>query len=138
MFNVNTIKTPLLYVGGFLFCIIFIGMKILINEKTDEKLYKTFQRLIDKELENLKTRYREEEISASNWYLSVFSKINNVKVLNIKYKPSLSVYIDVYADSRFDEDDVQGFASYIREKLKFAGNPWIVPILINDNEDNNN
>lgn len=115
-------------------------MKILINEKTDEKLYRVFQKLIDKELENLKTRYREEveDISANNWYLSVFSPINNAKVLNIKYKPSLSVYIDVYADSGFDEDDVQTFASYIREKLKFAGNPWIVPILINDNEDNNN
>ena len=107
-------------------------MKILMNEKSDEKLYNVFQKLIDKELDNLKTRYREEEISASNWYLSVFSPINNVKVLNIKYKPSLSVYIDVDADSRFDEDDVQTFANYLREKLSYAGNPWIVPILVND------
>ncbi len=112
-------------------------MKILINEKTDEKLYRVFQSLIDKELQEIKDRYHNEEINASNWYVSLFSRIDKVKVINIKYKPSLSVYIDVYADSRFDEDDVQGFASYIREKLKFSGNPWIVPILINDNEDNN-
>lgn len=107
-------------------------MKILMNEKSDEKLYNVFQKLIDKELDNLKTRYREEDITANNWYLSVFSPINNVKVLNIKYKPSLSVYIDVDADSRFDEDDVQTFANYLREKLSYAGNPWIVPILVND------
>ena len=115
-------------------------MKILINEKTDEKLYRVFQSLIDKELQEIKDRYRDEDISDGNWYLHTFSKINKIKVINIKYKPSLSVYIDVYCDNpRFDEDDVQGFASYLREKLKFSGNPWIVPILINDNleEDEN-
>jgi hypothetical protein len=52
-------------------------------------------------------------------------------VINIKHKPSLSVYIDVYADAYFDEDDVQGFAQYLREKLYYTGKPWIVPILIN-------
>ena len=103
-----------------------------MNEKSDEKLYNVFQRLIDKELSEIKTRYREEVISASNWYLAVFSPINNVKVLNIKYKPSLSVYIDVYADSVFDEDDVQTFANYLREKLSYAGNRRIVPTLVNN------
>jgi hypothetical protein len=112
-------------------------MKILINEKTDEKLYKVFQKLIDKELSEIKDRYREEYLSSTNWFLTLFNRIDKVKIINIKYSPALSVYIDVYADSRFDEDDVQTFASYIKEKLKFAGNPWIVPILINDNEDNN-
>jgi hypothetical protein len=107
-------------------------MKILINEKTDEKLHKVFQRLIDKELSEIKTRYREEEISARNWYLSKFSHINNVDVVNIKYEPGFSVFIDVYADLNFDEDNVQDFANYLREKLSYAGNPWIVPKLFNN------
>lgn len=106
-------------------------MKILINEEVNKKVFGLFQRLIDEELSELKERYRNEEISASNWYLTLFSHIDKVKVINIKYKPSLSVYFDVYADAYFDEDDVQGFAQYLREKLYYAGNPWMVPILIN-------
>ena len=106
-------------------------MKILINEEVNKKVFGLFQRLIDEELSELKERYRNEEISAGNWYLTLFSHIDKVKVINIKNKPSLSVYIDVYADAYFDEDDVQGFAQYLREKLYYAGNPWMVPILIN-------
>jgi hypothetical protein len=104
-------------------------MKILINEEVNKKVFGLFQSLIDKEMSELKERYRNEEITASNWYVSMYSRIHKVKVINIKYKPALSVYIDVYANSRFDEDDVQGFAKYLRDKLSFAGNPWIVPIL---------
>jgi hypothetical protein len=104
-------------------------MKILINEEVNKKVFGLFQSLIDKEMSELKERYRNEEITASNWYLSIYSRIHKVKVINIKYKPALSVYIDVYAGSHFDEDDVQGFAKYLRDKLSFAGNPWIVPIL---------
>ena len=115
-------------------------MKIIINEEANKKVFGLFQSLIDNELSELKERYRNEEITASNWYLSIYSRIHKVKVINIKYKPGLSVYIDVYADSRFDEDDVQGFANYLRDRLGFAGNPWIVPILneipIFNDEDN--
>lgn len=108
-------------------------MKIIINEEVNKKVFGLFQSLIDKEISELKERYRNEEITASNWYLSIYSRIHKVKVINIKFKPALSVYIDVYADSRFDEDDVQGFAKYLRDKLSFAGNPWVVPMLINNN-----
>ena len=113
-----------------MFIIVFIDMKIIISEEANKKVFGLFQSLIDKEMSELKERYRNEEITASNWYLPMFNHIHKVKVINIKYKPALSVYIDVYADSRFDEDDVQGFAKYLRDKLSFAGNPWIVPILI--------
>jgi hypothetical protein len=111
-------------------------MKILINEKTDEKLFKTYQRLIDKELQEIKDRYREEELGASNWYLSTYSKIDSVEVTKITYLQGLRVYIIVFCENpRFDEDDVQGFASYLREKLRYAGKPWIVPILISDKKE---
>lgn len=117
-------------------------MKIIINEEVNRKVFVLYQRLIDKEMSELKERYRNEEITASNWYLSIYSRIHKVKVINIKYKPALSVYIDVYAFSHFDEDDVQGFAKYLRDRLGFAGNPWIVPILnelpIFNDENNNN
>jgi hypothetical protein len=106
-------------------------MKIIIGENTESKLSGLLQTKIGEILDDIKQRYRNEEISASNWYLTLFSHIDKVKVINIKYKPSLSVYIDVYADAYFDEDDVQGFAQYLREKLYYAGNPWMVPILIN-------
>ena len=109
-------------------------MKIIISENTHSKLFNSFQTKIDDELEYIKKRYREEEIGSSNWYLNTFSKIDKIVVRNIKFKPDLSVYIDVYSNDRqFNEDDVQSFASYLKEKLKFAGNPWVVPMLINNN-----
>ena len=76
-------------------------MKILINEEVNKKVFGLFQRLIDEELSELKERYRNEEISASNWYLTLFSHIDKVKVINIKYKPSLSVYFDVSLKGSF-------------------------------------
>jgi len=77
-------------------------MKIII---TENKLFDNFQKLIDRELSKLKSRYRSEEISASNWFLSIFSKIDSVKVTDIKTIPDLSVYINVYGDSRLEDDE---------------------------------
>ncbi len=110
-------------------------MKIIINEVVTKKIFDLYQRLIDKELSELKERYRNEEINSSNWYLSSFSHINKVKVINLKLRPSLSLYIDVYTDLRFDEDDAQNFASYLRDKLNFTGVKWIVPTLINNHKE---
>jgi len=104
-------------------------MKLII---TENKLFDNFQKLIDRELSKLRARYRSEEISASNWYLTIFSKIDSVKVTDIKSRPGLSVYINVYGDSRLDEDDIQTFANYLREKLSVIGDPWIVPKLVGE------
>ena len=104
-------------------------MKLII---TENKLLDNFQKLIDRELSKLRARYRSEEISASNWYLTIFSKIDSVKVTNIKYSPTFSVYINVYGDSRLDEDDVLTFANYLRKKLSVIGDPWIVPTLVGE------
>lgn len=108
-------------------------MKILVNEEVGKKMYGLFQRLIDETLSEVKERYRSEEITASNWYLSTISKVDKVVVNMVKLKPALSVYFDVYSNNpSFDEDDVQTFANYLREKLYYAGNPWMVPTLINN------
>ena len=104
-------------------------MKIII---TENKLLDNFQKLIDRELSKLRARYRSEEISASNWYLTIFSKIDSVKVTNIKNSPTFSVYINVYGDSRLDEDDVLTFANYLRKKLSIIGDPWFVPTLVGE------
>lgn len=104
-------------------------MKIII---TENKLLDNFQKLIDRELSKLRARYRSEEISASNWYLTIFSKIDSVKVTNIKNSPTFSVYINVYGDSRLDEDDTLTFANYLRKKLSVIGDPWIVPKLVGE------
>ncbi len=104
-------------------------MKLII---TENKLFDNFQKLIDRELSKLRARYRSEEISASNWYLTIFSKIDSVKVTDIKNSPTFSVYINVYGDSRLDEDDVLTFANYLRKKLSVIGDPWIVPKLVGE------
>lgn len=108
-------------------------MKVIISENSQKKILNLFQVKIDELFNEIKERYRNEQISASNRYLSTFSKIDKVIVRNVKFKPDLSIYVEVYSDdSRFDEDDIQEFANYLRHKLDYIGNPWIVPILIND------
>lgn len=108
-------------------------MKVIISENSQKKILNVFQVKIDEIFDEIKERNRNEEISASNWYLRTFSKIDKVIVRNVTLKHGLSIYVDVYSDdSRFDEDDVQELANYLRHKLDYIGNPWIVPNLIND------
>ena len=109
-------------------------MKIIIGENTESKLSGLLQTKIGEILDNIKQRYRNEEIGASNWYLNTFSRIDKVVVRNLKVNPYFSIYIDVYSNNGyFDEDDVQGFAKYLKEELSYIGNPWVVPMLINNN-----
>lgn len=104
----------------------------MIDDDKQLKLFKMFDKQINKELSEIMKRYRNEEITATNWYLSTFKNIDKVVVTNVKFHPDLSVYIDVYSDDRyFNEDDVQSFAFYLKEKLDYMGYPWIVPKLIN-------
>ena len=108
-------------------------MKVIISENSEKKLLNVFQVKIDELLDEIKQRYRNEEISASNWYLSTFSKIDKVIVRGVTHQHGLSIYVDVYSDdSRFDEDEVPDFANYLRHELEYVGYPWVVPILINN------
>ena len=108
-------------------------MKVIISENTKKNLLNLFQVKIDELFDEIKQRYRNEEITAANWYLSVFKNIDKVVVRNVTSKPDLSIYVDVYSDDRyFNEDDVQSFALYLKEELNYIGNPWVVPILINN------
>jgi len=109
-------------------------MKIIIGENTESKLSGLLQTKIGEILDDIKKRYRKEEIGASNWYLNTFSRIDKVVVRNLKVNPYFSIYIDVYSNhGHFDEDDVQSFAVYLKEELSYIGNPWVVPMLINNN-----
>ena len=112
----------------------FIDMKIIIGENTESKLSGLLQTKIGEILDGIKKRYRKEEIGASNWYLNTFSRIDKVVVRNLKVNPYFSIYIDVYSNNGyFDEDDAQSFAAYVKEELSYIGNPWVVPMLINNN-----
>ena len=109
-------------------------MKIIIGENTESKLSGLLQTKIGEILDGIKKRYRKEEIGASNWYLNTFSRIDKVVVRNLKVNPYFSIYIDVYSNhGHFDEDDAQSFAAYVKEELSYIGNPWVVPMLINNN-----
>lgn len=109
-------------------------MKVIINEKQltyiTENVKQTmfFQTKINEILKNLKQRYKDEEIHFENWYLSIFSRINKVIITDIKLKKDMLIYIDVYTDEFFDEDDIQTFASYIKDKFSHYGFPvWFIP-----------
>lgn len=109
-------------------------MKIIIGENTESKLSGLLQTKIGEILDDIKKRYRKEVIGASNWYINTFSRIDKVVVRNLKVNPYFSIYIDVYSNNGyFDEDDAQSFAAYLKEELSYIGNPWVVPMLINNN-----
>ena len=103
-------------------------MKVIISENTENKLVKFYQDKIDEVLTILKQRYKDEEISASNWYLAQFSRVDDVKVLMVKIRKSdILVFIDV--DGEYvDGNVISNVGFYFTDKLEPFGKPTIIPV----------
>lgn len=54
---------------------------ILTEQSKDIVIKNMYQNLIDKTLSNLKKKYKEEEISSANWYLTIFAKVDKINVV---------------------------------------------------------
>ena len=73
-------------------------------------------------MDELKERYRNEEITSSNWYLVPFSKIDSVKIDMIMFSPKFIIQIDIYSDnSLFDKRDAMDFCVLLEMELSFIG-----------------
>lgn len=54
---------------------------ILTEESKDIVIKNMYQNLIDKTLSKMREKYKEEEISSDNWYLTIFAKVDKINVV---------------------------------------------------------
>ena len=99
-------------------------MKVLINENTENKLHSFYQNKIDDEWNVLKQRYKDEEVSSGNWYLSYINVIDRIKVTMVKVMSHrVLIFVDVYDKLRIhriecnEERDRIVYIRYMEQNL---------------------
>ena len=103
-------------------------MKVLINENTENKLHSFYQNKIDDEWTVLKQRYKDEEVSSGNWYLSYINVIDRIKVTMVKVMSHrVLIFVDVYGN-RVDSDHLRFVNEYFTHVLEPFGKPTVIPV----------
>lgn len=103
-------------------------MKVLINENTENKLHSFYQNKIDDEWNVLKQRYKDEEVSSGNWYLSYINVIDRIKVTMVKVMSHrVLIFVDVYGN-RVDSDHLRFVNEYFTHVLEPFGKPTVIPV----------
>ena len=103
-------------------------MKVIINENTENKLHSFYQNKIDDEWNVLKQRYKDEEVSSGNWYLSYINVIDRIKVTMVKVMSHrVLIFVDVYGD-RVDTDHLRFVNEYFTHVLEPFGKPTVIPV----------
>jgi hypothetical protein len=103
-------------------------MKVLINENTENKLHSFYQNKIDDEWNVLKQRYKDEEVSSGNWYLSYINVIDRIKVTMVKVMSHrVLIFVDVYGD-RVDTDHLRFVNEYFTHVLEPFGKPTVISV----------
>lgn len=103
-------------------------MKVIINENTENKLHSFYQNKIDEEWNVLKQRYKDEEVSSGNWYLSYINVIDRIKVTMVKVMSHrVLIFVDVYGD-RVDTDHLRFVNEYFTHVLEPFGKPTVISV----------
>lgn len=103
-------------------------MKVIINENTENKLHSFYQNKIDEEWNVLKQRYKDEEVSSGNWYLSYINVIDRIKVTMVKVMSHrVLIFVDVYGN-RVDSDHLRFVNEYFTHVLEPFGKPTVIPV----------
>ena len=103
-------------------------MKVLINENTENKLHSFYQNKIDDEWNVIKQRYKDEEVSSGNWYLSYINVIDRIKVTMVKVMSHrVLIFVDVYGD-RVDTDHLRFVNEYFTHVLEPFGKPTVISV----------
>jgi hypothetical protein len=103
-------------------------VKVIINENTENKLHSFYQNKIDEEWNVLKQRYKDEEVSSGNWYLSYINVIDRIKVTMVKVMSHrVLIFVDVYGN-RVDSDHLRFVNEYFTHVLEPFGKPTVIPV----------
>jgi hypothetical protein len=101
---------------------------ILTEQSKDIVIKNMYQNLLDKTLSNLKKRYKEDEQSSENWYLSIFNNVDKINVLStpVLVDDRMLVVIDIkWKNSRdFEEYWVRTISSFLTRELSPYGKPY--------------
>jgi len=100
---------------------------ILTEQSKDIVIKNMYQNLIDKTLSNLKKKYKEEEISSANWYLTIFSKVDKINVVGTPklLDNRMVVPIEIkWEDPNKEEYWIPTISSFLTRELEPYGNPY--------------
>ena len=100
---------------------------ILTEQSKDIVIKNMYQNLLDKTLSNLKQKYKEEEMSSANWYLTIFAKVNEIIVLGtpVLVDNRMLVPIDIKWDSKdVEEYWIPTISSFLTRELEPYGKPY--------------
>lgn len=100
---------------------------ILTEQSKDIVIKNMYQNLIDKTLSNLKKKYKEEEISSSNWYLTIFRKVDKINVVGTPklLDNRMVVPIEIKWDFReVEEYWIPTITQFLTKELEPYGNPY--------------
>jgi hypothetical protein len=100
---------------------------ILTEQSKDIVIKNMYQNLLDKTLSNLKQKYKEQEISSENWYLSIFSNVDKIIVLGtpVLVDNRMLVPIDVKCYRKdVEEYWIPTITEFLTRELKPYGNPY--------------
>jgi hypothetical protein len=100
---------------------------ILTEQSKDIVIKNMYQNLLDKTLSNLKKKYKEQEISSANWYLTVFAKLDKINVVGTPklVDNRMVVPIEFKWDVKETEEYWLGaIIIYLTRELEPYGNPY--------------
>ena len=100
---------------------------ILTEQSKDIVIKNMYQNLIDKTLSNLKKKYKEEEMSSANWYLTIFAKVDKINVVGTPklLDNRMVVPIEIkWEDSKNEEYWLNTLTIFLTKELEPYGNPY--------------
>jgi hypothetical protein len=100
---------------------------ILTEQSKDIVIKNMYQNLLDKTLSNLKQKYKEQEISSANWYLTIFAKLDKINVVGTPklVDNRMVVPIEFKWDTKESEEYWLGTITiYLTRELEPYGNPY--------------
>jgi hypothetical protein len=100
---------------------------ILTEQSKDIVIKNMYQNLIDKTLSNLKKKYKEEEISSANWYLTIFNKVDKIIVNGIPklVDDRMAVPIEIkWYNKESEEYWINTLTIFLTKELEPYGKPY--------------
>lgn len=100
---------------------------ILTEQSKDIVIKNMYQNLIDKTLSNLKKKYKEEEMSSANWYLTIFAKVDKINVVGTPklVDDRMVVPIEIkWRDLNAEEYWLNTLTIFLTKELEPYGKPY--------------
>jgi|688.fasta_scaffold237925_4 hypothetical protein len=100
---------------------------ILTEQSKDIVIKNMYQNLLDKTLSKMREKYKEQEISSANWYLTIFAKVD--KIIVVGTPKLLDNRMVVPIEIKWDRGDIEEYwlntvTQFLTRELEPYGNPY--------------